>query len=305
MERDTSVTSDRTTLSTPPVPSGRGATGKRGDGGDRRSILHGSFVNLPLRFVADDRRYIELFLERGLQPELGLDAWALDHLPVSWHEEVSGLIRSSGLGCSVHLPFFDLQPGSQDGMILAATRERLSSSLECAGIYRPSHLIGHIGYDPLLYRLNREEWEKRSLRTWSALLDEWPGHPPLFLENVHESDPQWVGRFLARLAPRKVGLCLDIGHWHSFGKGARLGNLRSWLDLLGSFPAHLHLHDNHGEDDEHLGLGSGSIPLITFLESVNGLGIRPGVTFEPHSREDLERTAAFVGTNFALFSFLT
>jgi sugar phosphate isomerase/epimerase len=272
---------------------------------DQNRVLQGCFVNLPLRFIADDRRYLDLFLERGLQPELGLDAWALDHLPLDWHAEVSGLFRNKGLACAVHLPFFDLQPGSQDEMILAATRNRLSKALRWAHVYAPSHLIAHMAFDPLVYRLDREMWQERSYQTWRSLLGQWSDHPPLFLENVHESDPEWVGEYLSRLVPEGAGLCLDIGHWHTFGAGAKLGNLQSWLDLLKTIPFHLHLHDNRGREDEHLGLGAGNIPMETLLREVNRSGARPGVTFEPHTREDLEKTIEYVRANGRLFSFLS
>jgi sugar phosphate isomerase/epimerase len=268
-------------------------------------VLQCCFVNLPLRFIAREREYLDLFLDRGLQPELGIDAWALDHLPSEWHEEVSGVFRRAGLACAVHLPFFDLQPGSQDELILEASRKRLSQALRCARLYTPAHLIAHLGFDPLLYRLTMDSWQECSQQTWRGLLGDWPAHPPLYLENVHEADPRWIGSYLTDLAPEGVGLCLDIGHWHTFGRGARLGNLQEWLDLFGRVPIHLHLHDNHGEEDEHLGLGAGSIPLQTLLEEVNRSGARPGVTFEPHTREDLERTVEYVRTHARLFSFLT
>ena len=269
-----------------------------------RSILRCTFVNLPLRYIAEDPGYLDLFIERGLQPELGVDAWSLDHLPPDWHEEVSRSFRERGLGCSMHLPFYDLQPGSQDVLILEATRKRLTQAVRLARTYAPAQLIAHIGYDRLLSRLDREGWEERSAHTWRTVLGAWPGHPPLFLENVFEDDPVWVAAYLSRLVDAGAGLCLDIGHWHSFGGGARRGNPQEWIELFGTVPLHLHLHDNHGTEDEHLGLGAGSIPLERLFEGIRRAGLRPTVTFEPHTREDLETTVEYLSTNPSLFAFL-
>ncbi len=34
-----------------------------------------------------------------------------------------------------------------------------------------------------------------------------------------------------------------------------------WIKSLGNRIGYVHLHDNHGEHDEHLGLGEGNIPM--------------------------------------------
>jgi sugar phosphate isomerase/epimerase len=280
---------------TPPVPPAPAS--------DVAEVLKGFFVNLPLRYIADEPGYLDLFLRLGLQPELGIDAWTLDHQPEDWHDHISASLRDAGLACGVHLPFFDLQPGSQDRLILQATRHRLTKALLCARRYSPAHLVAHIGFDLLVYGGSPREWQERSADTWAEVLSSWPVHPPLYLENVHERDAQWVGEYLSGLAGFGVGLCFDIGHWHSFGQGASLGTLHSWLDLLERVPFHLHLHDNTGLEDEHLGLGRGTIPLTEILKRINRSGKQAGATFEPHTREDLNRTVEFVRDNAPLFSF--
>jgi sugar phosphate isomerase/epimerase len=270
---------------------------------DTGKVLEGCFVNLPLRYIAEDPEYLDLFLRLGLQPELGIDAWTLDHKTQALHDHVSSTLSAAGLSCGVHLPFFDLQPGSQDRLVLEATRNRLTQALRCARTYSPAHLVAHIGFDQLVYGRSPREWQERSIDTWKVVLSAWPDHPPLYLENVHERDAPWVGEYLSRMSGLRVGLCFDVGHWHSFGMGASLGTLHSWLDLLGCVPFHLHLHDNAGLADEHLGLGRGSIPLSEILERINRMGSRAGATFEPHTREDLHCTVEFVRANAHLFAF--
>ena len=50
-----------------------------------------------------------------------------------------------------------------------------------------------------------------------------------------------------------VGFCFDIGHAH-FGDGVR-ASFATMKDRIRS----THLHDNHGERDEHLWIGEGTI----------------------------------------------
>lgn len=37
--------------------------------------------------------------------------------------------------------------------------------------------------------------------------------------------------------------------------------MREWIEALGGQIGYVHLHDNRGDEDEHLGLGSGTIPM--------------------------------------------
>ncbi|HMB30950.1 MAG TPA: sugar phosphate isomerase/epimerase, partial [Desulfohalobiaceae bacterium] len=61
------------------------------------------FVNLPLRYVAKERWYLNFFIEKGLNPEFGLDAIALDELDESWHTEIANVLYQNEIPCAVHL----------------------------------------------------------------------------------------------------------------------------------------------------------------------------------------------------------
>ncbi len=54
-------------------------------------------------------------------------------------------------------------------------------------------------------------------------MDGWPGHPPLFLENVYEKSTQPLVDLFAGLSGRNAGMCFDTGHWHSFSGGNKAG----------------------------------------------------------------------------------
>lgn len=252
------------------------------------------FVNLPLSHVVRHPHYLELFLECRINPELGLDAWACDHLGLDWHRNLARTLSESGLSCSIHLPFFDLQPGGLDSLIVKATRERLSRALDLADVYAPKRLVAHGAFRPPLYEFYLEDWVRESVRTWEHCLDSMPDSGLLVLENVWETSPEPLLRVLAELPEKRVGLCLDLGHWYAFGQGWERKDLNAWIEKIAPRLAHVHLHDNHGHRDEHLGMGCGTIPWAEFFECIRRFGARPTATLEPHESAALIHSLHFL-----------
>ena len=87
------------------------------------------FVNLTLRGVHTDPSVLDRFLARGVNPELGMDPILMDTATARWHKDTAARLADHGLTASLHLPFFDLQPGSADALAEAvldmlAHRER-------------------------------------------------------------------------------------------------------------------------------------------------------------------------------------
>jgi sugar phosphate isomerase/epimerase len=245
-----------------------------------------TFTNLPLRYVEEHPHFLDLFLTRKVNPELGLDALALDTFSPAWHKRTARIFHDAGLTCAVHLPFFDLRPGSLDPMVRQASRERLLQAVNTAQVYAPAHFIAHLDYNSVIYSHFEEAWLENSLRTWELVLDQTTD-APLFLENVFELNPDHHVRVLQGLGG-KAGACLDVGHWHCFAAGRRQGNLPQWLAALAPFRLHLHLHDNDGESDAHLGLGEGTIPWDQLWTGLTDREV--SATFEPHTE------AAFLAT---------
>jgi sugar phosphate isomerase/epimerase len=253
-----------------------------------------AFVNLPLRYIDERPEYLELFLSRRLNPELGFDAQALDAYSPGRHAEIARIFHDSGLACAVHLPFFDLHPGSIDPLIRSATRERLLGALDAARVYKPAHFVAHLGYSDLTYANFQDQWLKNSLETWNLILDH--ACAPLFLENVFELAPDRLLRVLDGLRGR-ARACLDLGHWHCFARGWERGGMNDWLEALSPHLGHLHLHDNNGAADQHLGLGQGSIPWDGLWDFLEKRKAPVTVTFEPHTKDDFLATEAYLRDN--------
>jgi sugar phosphate isomerase/epimerase len=274
------------------------------------------FVNLPLSWVYQDAAWLERLFRHaaadslgcGLGPELGLDENSLV-LPLSWHKEVAARNFEQGLFCAVHLPFFMLPPGNvQNRAQGRKSLDILCNSAEIANIYEARHLIGHPGYihatdavrpytrDGTETSPPSEAWLEYSIAAWEKVAGIAAGR--LFLENTYENGPEPLAALLGRLTGRpkgqKIALCFDIGHWHCFARGSVLHNLETWVNALGPYLGHLHLHDNNGGQDQHLGLGSGTIPFADFFALLRGLNLSPAFTLEPHEMQAFDLSLAWM-----------
>lgn len=255
------------------------------------------FVNLPLRYVGRDPAWLDAFIARRLAPEFGLDAQAMDQLDEGWHRGVAARLREADLPCSVHLPFEDLRPASPDPLVAEASRRRLLRAARIASIYGPRHMVGHPSLQPPNDPALEPAQLEASASFWSAMLDAAGDCPLLALENTHDKEPDRLAALAARLREQhglRVGVCFDVGHWHSFAGGHARKDAARWLDALGPFVRHCHLHDNSGADDEHVGLGAGRIPWDEILDLLAALPHPPTATLEPHAEDALTQSLEFI-----------
>jgi sugar phosphate isomerase/epimerase len=73
---------------------------------------------------------------------------------------------------------------------------------------------------------------------------------------------------------------LDVGH--AFIEN-RMSGVRDYLDAFGDRLAHVHIHDNHGKQDEHLPLGKGKINVREVIRLFKQADYDKTVTFEVFS----------------------
>lgn len=261
------------------------------------NVIYGTLF---VTWLAADNGHFQHLLKRGVSPEIGLEhggfAWPLER-----HRETAEIIRDHGLRAAIHLPFTGLRPGADQDKRWLAARDQLLRALDIAAVYEPDHLIGHPEFRPGLDSSasikgggpgNRENlntpapaWLERSSKLWLEILNETNAR--LFLENTMDRSPTAIMALLAAL-PERAAMCFDIGHWFSAADGSRLDNLAPWIDEAAPRLEHLHLHDNHGFNDEHLGMGRGLIDFRTFFALLQTHGLRPGFTLEAHSPDSLD-----------------
>ncbi len=255
------------------------------------------YATLFVNWFIKDNGHFEHLLERRLKPEVGLQHGGFD-LSASQHRETAAIIRDHGLGCAIHLPFYGVSTGDPDPRRWRRSQDLLLRALEIAAWYEPDHLIGHPDFVPATdaragaIDLPDERWLEQSARAWGEVLAASPAR--LYLENTMDQSPAALLALLERL-PERAALCFDVGHWFSAAGGARKRNLREWLDQIAGRLGHLHLHDNDGRDDQHLGIGRGGIDFGEFLDELDRRRLRPTFTLEAHTVAQLDSSLAWLG----------
>jgi sugar phosphate isomerase/epimerase len=240
-------------------------------------------VNIPFPYL--QAGYLEKFLHRGLNPEIGLDAYSLGHYPPGIFRRVASAFHGAGRRITLHGPFQDLAPGALDDGILAESRRRLRRVCHYLPVFRPRAMVCHLGYEARHYRWDQERWLARSAATWKELAALAAPHGvTVMLENVYETEPELFLEVLGRVGAPNLQVCFDVGHLLAFSTG----DFPHWLKTLAPVIGHLHLHDNHGDADNHLALGAGRVPLPETLDYLAAQGCRPSVTLEPHQEGSLE-----------------
>ncbi|MCF8110405.1 MAG: sugar phosphate isomerase/epimerase [Desulfobacteraceae bacterium] len=261
---------------------------------DKRAVVDRVQVNIPFTWLMDQQAdYMEVFLENGINPEIGIDAEALDRFAQSDFQAAASKFRDAGCSITLHGPFLDLSPGSPDSEIRAVTENRLLQTGRAADAFLPQTIVYHAGYDETRYGFFREEWYEKAPETWRQTARRLADKKiRLMLENVYETDPDQLVRLFEVIDDSNIGCCLDIGHLSVFSKIPA----HVWIKKLSPYLGQLHLHDNDGKSDQHLGLGRGSIdftPLFDWLKTARPI---PVITLEPHRKNDLIQSISYLST---------
>lgn len=117
----------------------------------------------------------------------------------------------------------------------------------------------------------------------------------LMLENV-PTDSSGLGRMMnfSRVmnSVPQLKFHLDVGH--AFIEN-RMEGVRSYIDSYADRLAHIHIHDNHGEEDEHLPLGRGKIDFKKVVKWLKMINYSQTITFEVFtSDEDAVRSREYL-----------
>ncbi len=240
-------------------------------------------INIPFTMLYEN--CLEAFIEIGLNPEIGLDAAALDRFSLADFSGIAQEFHKNSRTVTLHGPFIDLSAGSPDPVVRRITRQRLEQLLELVPLFKPQSVVCHAGYDAKRYGYFKDAWMENSIELWAWMAGRLAANGSrLMLENVYEDGPTDIHLLFERLKKPGVGFCLDTGHLVAFGQSG----MATWLKVLGPYLGQLHLHDNLGNRDEHLALGNGTIDFsIIFKFLKKRKPTPPIITLEPHQEREL------------------
>ncbi len=171
----------------------------------------------------------------------------------------------------LHAPFMELCPAAVDSRARQLTMDRLTQARDLAMAYGIPRMVAHAGFIPRLYY---PEWfVEQSVLFWQAFLKDTPPDFTVLVENVLEPDPALLSQVAAGVNDPRFRICLDIGHAFL----TKTIPLNGWIDTLAPWLSHVHLHNNHGERDEHNPGAEGLIPMDEVIARIERKA--PAATF--------------------------
>ena len=228
--------------------------------------------NIYLSTIANDASEIARKYGLGFEIAEYFTAWNMDDEFTATDASVQ--VKLDGIERKVlHAPFNELFPCAIDKKARALAADRYRQAIELAKRYGSTKVIIHGGYNPWIYY---PVWYvEQSILFWKEFLKEDPG-VEIVLENVLETEPQWLLDIAKGVDDPRLKLCLDIGHVNAYSKIPLMDWLESWAPYL----SHFHIHNNDGSRDQHNALNDGNIPMKDFLLRAEELCPNATFTFE-------------------------
>ena len=147
----------------------------------------------------------------------------------------------------LHGPFLDVNPCAYDSLVA------LPSVMKAGLALGAKKIVFHSGMNPYVYY--KESWAEHVSIFWQEFMQDRQ-EIEIVLENVFDNDWELLLDVYQRVNQPNFKLCLDIGHAHCYS-GA---DVRKWAKNLAPYVSHVHVHDNSGDRDSHIGLGKGNLP---------------------------------------------
>lgn len=175
----------------------------------------------------------------------------------------------------LHAPFAELCPAAIDPLVREVAKRRFLQAAALAKRYGAEKMVVHSGFIPLVYY---PEWfAPQSAAFWREFLNDVDGLT-LCVENVMETSPDALRQVAEQVNDPRLRICFDVGH--AF---CQSGELAPWLDALAPYSSHVHLHNNHGTFDEHLGLPDGTLDMAAVIRQLEALAPQATYTLEVRS----------------------
>lgn len=250
------------------------------------------YVHIPAHLLP---ARLPFLLNRRLQPEVACQEVALDKLDFVQLGDCADQLQEHGLSTTLHAPFTNFNPGSSQSKIRKLSMKNAEKSLLLAEKLHARRIVFHPGlaYGNDDKKLNA--WLENNQTFWPEFLQRAVEIDcTICMENIYETTPDIFLRLISLLDSTHFGHVFDLGHWNIFGEGA----LVDWLDKIAPCVKHMHLHDNHGERDEHLAVGQGVVPFEILFEWLKKVEAPPTLTLENHSLPDMEMSLKVLQQHF-------
>jgi sugar phosphate isomerase/epimerase len=165
---------------------------------------------------------------------------------------------------AVHGPFIGLHLSQKDHLIKSAVHKRLKKTRAVAAALNADMLILHSGLsiDTIKFGILQECLDD-TVQFWKREIQYYADAGiTVALENILDETPEFLRLVHDRVNHPNLKLCLDTGHVNVWSTVS----LENWLIDLGTRIAHIHLHNNNGETDQHAPIHAGTLDIRTHLK---------------------------------------
>jgi sugar phosphate isomerase/epimerase len=195
--------------------------------------------------------------------------------------KLNAIAKTKNIRFTVHAPFADINIASPSKPLLNASVKRLEQSMSYARdldaqlwVFHPGARTGISSFYP------GEDW-RQNTETIKELHATAEKHGlNTAIENLPEKygflmrTPEDFQRFYKETSLHDIGIVLDVGH-------ANLENQTiPFLKKLPDKIVHMHISDNLGEHDQHLGIGQGNINWQQFAETLKEIAYDKNIIIE-------------------------
>ena len=191
---------------------------------------------------------------------------------------------------SIHGPFVELCPGTRDELISKVTNYRMQQAYDVAKKMNAKYMVYHNGYYPNTY--SYIEWMQNAPTFWQNFLqDKKDDGIKVHIENVFEDDYFILNELMEEIADDKTSMCLDVGHVSAYSKI----DVMEWMKILNKYIKHMHIHNNCGDRDSHLGINKGDLDIMEILNLVKDKDIT--ISLEITNLDELEESLEILYKN--------
>ena len=206
-------------------------------------------------------------------------------------EALREVAESRGIGLTVHAPFADMNIASPNATLRRTVLRRLEKSIVYASqlgcrlwVFHPGKRTG------VSHSYPRSDWQL-NIESIGTLLKAARNHDVgIAIENLPEPFPflmksvEDFSRFYDEFDD-ELGIVLDVGHAHIN---------QQVQDFINRFPqkiVHVHVSDNDGTRDAHLGIGCGTINWEAVAEAFKKVNYGEVIMLESveHVKESLQK----------------
>lgn len=187
----------------------------------------------------------------------------------SWEEKIKQhkrVIENFEGRISIHGPFVGIRQTHRDCLLKEAVKKRMQMTYEVAKELKPEILVMHSGIigDIKKWKLT-DFWLEETTAFWKEEIKRYEKEEiKIVIENLVEEIPDILIELCDAVNSDFFALCLDTGHMNVFSKLSS----SEWVKRMDDRLQYVHLHDNNGENDDHLPVGKGNIDFDSFFDSI-------------------------------------